>query len=317
MNAFVQAPPAATTQERSTLPLDAVLEIARSGAVSEALERLVAALAEARARLSPEAWFRAIAEARAHPLREFLHRDPFTLRCYSKPRGYAADAAALDYVLRGRELAVRGTDPVSAIHYFTTHGQLARALRFRRDWLAREIDAAATRAASPLRIFAAGCGHLRECDRIDAFAAGRIGKLVAFDMDADNLEGLRHDYGHLPIVTHQGSVRQLADGKHLFGDMDVVYCAGLIESLPQSAALGLARALFAMLRPGGSLLITCFTGNLSEAGYLETFMDWRMLYRSQSEICGLLKDIPFDAVADWRYVDSPEATLGMLRITRR
>jgi SAM-dependent methyltransferase len=246
-----------------------------------------------------------------------LHRDPFTLRCYSKPRGYAADAPALDYVLRARELAVRSSDPVSALHHFMTHGETARALCFRRDAIAREIDKAAEGAALPLCVFAAGCGRLRECDHIRPSTPQRLGKLVAFDMDAENLAGLKRDYPELPILTHQGSVRQLVDGKHLFGDMDLVYCSGLMEALPQAAALGLSRALFAMLRPGGSLVITCFTHGLAEAGYLEAFMDWRMVYRTPVEIVDLAKAIASDEISGWTYRESPEATLGVLRVTRR
>ncbi len=317
MHTLAEPAPGALVNDSPAVAFDALLEMARSGAVVEALGHLVGALAEARARYSPEAWFRTIAQARAHPLRELLHRDPFTLRCYAKPRGYAADATALDYVLRARELTARQDEAASIIHHFTTHGQTARALCFRRDCLADEIDAAASHAEKPVRVFAAGCGHLRECDRVRSFGTGRIGKLVGFDMDAENLDGLRRDYPQLPIVAHQGSVRQLIEGKHLFGDMDLVYCSGLMESMSQSGASALARALFAMLRPGGTLLVTCFSTGLAEAGYLEAYMDWRMVYRTQSEALALVKELDADAVSSWTCSVSPESTLAVVRVTRR
>jgi hypothetical protein len=303
---------------RATLaPLDRALEGLRCGAVGEALDALVAHLAQTRECSSPESWSRYMGVARAHALREFVHRDPFASRCYAKPRGYAADATAQDYVLRVREPAHRSADALGALHHYTTHGETARALRFRRDYLSHEIDEAARRSRRPIRVFAAGSGYLRECDRMEGFASGNIGKIVAFDLDSENLDGVRRDYAHLPVVTHHGSVRQLADGKHLFGDMDLVYCASLMESLPQAGAHALARALFAMLAPGGTLIVTQFLTGLAEAAFLETFMDWKMTYRTEAEILELARGLPQDSVSRWSYSEGPELTLGIAAIQRR
>ncbi|MGZ5098387.1 MAG: class I SAM-dependent methyltransferase [Usitatibacter sp.] len=298
-------------------PLDEILDGLRCGAVGEALDALVAHLAEMRGRSSPESWLHYMGVARAHPLREFVHRDPFAFRCYAKPRGYPANATAQDYVLRVRERAHRSADALGDLHHYTTHGQTARALRFRRDYFAREIDAAAARAQRPIRVFAAGSGYLRECDRVEGFSSGRIAKIVAFDVDAENLDGLRRDYPQLPVVAHHGSVRQLAEGKHLFGDMDLVYCAGLMESLPQAEAQALARALFAMLAPGGTLIVTHFLPGLEEAAFLETFLDWKMIYRGDAEILELVRGLPLDSVSDRSYAENPESTLGIAAVTRR
>jgi hypothetical protein len=317
MNAITRMQPETAATPSHGVPFDALLEMARRGAVTEALDQLTAALAQARMRASPEMWTRVVSEARTHALREFVHRDPFTLRCYAKPRGYPGDAIALDYVLCGPELPARSSDPVAALHHYTTHGQTARALQFRRDYLAREIDAAADRSPRPIDVFAAGCGHLRECDRIRAFALGKIRKLVAFDTDAGNLECVPRDYPHLPIALYPGSVRQLADGKHLYSEMDLVYCAGIMETLPQPSARGLARALFAMLKPGGTLVITNFLRSHAEAGYLEAYMDWRMAYRMQSEFHDFVGVLDPDALASSRYCENPEATLGVITVTRR
>lgn len=297
--------------------LDHALESIRHGEVQPAFDGLVAGLAEARRAASPREWDAIVRDARAHPLREVLHRDPFTYRCYAKPRGYCPDGVALDYVLRGRELRAPSADPVAQLHHCTTRGATARALRFRRDAIAREVDAIAERAPRPLRAFAAGCGRLRECDRLKAFASGRLGAVVAFDLDLDNLDGVRRDYAGLPVVTHHGSLQTLADARATFGECDVAWCAGLLETLPPPAAAGLARALFAMLAPGGTLLLAQFLPTLPEAAFLEAFMDWKMAYRTQAEIFALVRELPDDTVRSWQYSESPESTVGLVAVRRR
>ena len=298
-------------------PLDAALEGLGQGRAEESLSAVVSHLAGLRAATSVESWNAFLSQVRNHPLREAVHRDPFIFRCYSKPRGYTPDAVALDYVLRARELPVKSRDPVGAIHHFATNGQAARALRFRRDAIAREIDAVAHRATRPARIFAAGAGHLRECDKSATLREGRVGRLVAFDMDAENLDAIRREYPTLPIVTHHGTVRQIGEGRHLFGDMDLVYSSGLLETLPHPSAVGLARALYTMVAPGGSLLLTHFLPGLTEAAFLEAFLDWRMVYRKHADLFDLVKELPAETVSTWVFSESPEATLGVLSIQKR
>jgi len=196
-------------------------------------------------------------------------------------------------------------------------GQTARALRFRRDALARAIEETIAAASHPPAIFAAGSGHLREWDRLVAFGSQRVGRVFAFDADPDNLEQVKRDYASLPLVAHVGSVRDLVRGGALFADMDLVYCSGLLEALPQGAAASLARALFAMLGRGGTLVLTQFLAGLTEAAFLETFMDWRMVYRTRAKLVALAQDLLPECDRDFHYVESPESTLGVLMLRRR
>ena len=299
------------------LELDAVLAEARAGRIEAALSRIVAALCAARARAAPQTWARVLAAARAHPLRGFLHLDPFILRCYARPRGVAGDARALDFVLRGRPFDLPLADAAAALHQCVIRGQTARALRFRRDALVHAIEDAIAQAPRPAAIFAAGCGHMREWDRIVGFGSQRIGRIVAFDSDPDNLEQVKRDYAGLPIATQFGTVRDLVRGGTLFADMDLIYCSGMLELLPQGAAAGLARALFGMLRRGGTLVLTQFLSGLAEAAFLETFMDWRMTYRTRAELVALAQDLLPEAERAWDYAESPESTLGVLTLRRR
>jgi hypothetical protein len=296
-------------------PFDAALEGIRQGRIEAALDALVADLDRLRRGSSPEAWNRVVERARAHPVSERILRDPFVQRCFAKPRGYAADGIALDFILRARDNGKSG--PAERLHRRIVEGTTGRALRFRRDATAREIDACGARTTRPARVFAAGAGHLRECDRATAFGEGRVGSLVAFDGDAENLENIRRDYPGLPIVPHHGSVREFAEGRHLFGDLDLIYSAGMFEAVPQAAAQGFTRTLFAMLAPGGKLFLTHFLSAHDEAGFLDAFLDWRMVYRNQSELFDLAEELPPETVSTWTYSENSDGTMGVLAIQKR
>ncbi|WP_212758092.1 class I SAM-dependent methyltransferase [Usitatibacter palustris] len=296
--------------------LDGIYNEMRSGSVELGLDRLRATLADARRRASPEEWSALIQGARAHPLREVLHQDPFMQRCYARPRGYPGDPSALDFVLRARTVSSLPRDRVGQIHVLMTTGPLANALRFRRDCLARTVDDIAKNSARPLQVLAAGAGHLREIERMRSVVEGRIARLVAYESDDACLDTIRRDYAHLPVLARQGTVQQLVE-QPLFEDMDIAYCAGLLETLGQAQAAGLVRALFRTLRPGGTLLLANFLRTLPDLGLLETFMDWRMVVRTEGELFDLVKPLAEDSTAAWTYNADPDSTIGILRLTRR
>lgn len=297
--------------------LDTIQEQLRTRPAAAAIEQLQAGLAVLRRKSSAEDWGRVVETAREHPLREILHRDPFMLRSYTKPRGRPGDAVALDHILRARNLTVQPRDRMAEIHHCMTQGAFARALRFRRDYVGRLIDDAAQRSERPLRVFSAGAGHLRELDRATSIAQGKVERLVAYDDDPDGLEVVRRDYGQFPVLAQQGSLRTLLEGRHLFGDMDLVYCTHWLDDQPQPAAQKLARSLFAMLRPGGTLLLACFTPKLPEAAMMDAYMDWRMVLRTEAEIFDLVKPIEPEAVSGWFYSENPESTMGFVSVARR
>ena len=307
----------AATRTIAGLGLDEVLAAAHGDDVDAALAKLVEALAQARSNTAPEVWARVLAAARAHPLRAFLHLEPFTMRCYARPGGRPGDAEALDMVLRPRGPPEPLPGPVAALHRAIVRGQTARALRFRRDALARSIEDLVEKCDRPPRILAAGAGHLREWDHVLAFGAPLMGQIVAFDSDLDAIDRARREYPSLPIEPHAGTVRELLLGAQAFEDLDLAYCSGLLETLERPAATALASALFAMLRPGGTLVLTQFLDGLTEGAFLEAFMDWHMVYRTPSETVALVEEPIAVGVRDWSYAESPEGTLALVTLRKR
>lgn len=251
-----------------------------------------------------------------HPICELLHEDPLTWRAYAKPRGYAGDAVLLDLLYfcdrhcNCERMSVRNRKLLQ------THdtAPAAISLRSRLNYLAKLIDRAAERRRP--RILSVACGHLREVERSRAIAERRIQEIVALDQDADSLDEVHRCYGHLGVCPHVMSVRALLTGRHDLGTFDVIYAAGLYDYLAAPIASRLTERLFDLLNPGGNLLIANFLPSTLEIGYMETFMDWHLIYRWPEEINALTNGIDPTRIADRHSFSEPTGTIGFLTLTR-
>ena len=54
----------------------------------------------------------------------------------------------------------------------------------------------------------------------------------------------------------------------------------------------LTKLMFDMVVPGGRVLVANFAPVLPEVGYMETFMAWKLIYRTPEEMGRLSSDIP-------------------------
>jgi SAM-dependent methyltransferase len=235
-----------------------------------------------------------------------IRQDPFTHHCALKPRGYAGDAQLLDY-LYGISGVPAGTTPLGrSIFHHMMDQQGGRSVRSRGKILARLIDETAERHPSP-RILAIACGHLREGIHSKALMSGKIKEFVALDQDADSLAVVEKTYASAGVRTVQGSVRSLLNGKTDFEGFDLVYAAGLYDYLADRVATRFTRTMFDMLAPEGRLLVANFAPVLPEVGYMETFMEWNLIYRTAEEMAQLTGEIPGD---EWKsnqlFWDEPE-----------
>ncbi|MCY1033540.1 class I SAM-dependent methyltransferase [Corallococcus sp. BB11-1] len=272
-------------------------------------------LIDRRRQWSPEVWKRFCQElARKHPMRPFLHQCPFTRHAFERPRGYAGDAALIDYLYMdhaadelhaGREI------------YRYMHGQpSARSVRERRALLARMMDETAERRPDG-RILSVACGHLREAEQSRAVAQGRLQELIAFDQDPVSLAEISRLHPGGVVRPVCGSVRALLSGKVTFSELDFVYSAGLYDYLSDSVASRLTAVFFGMLRPGGRLLVANFAVHPPETGYMEAFMDWWLTYRDEDGMRGLLAETPLEQVANVRLFRDSQDNVIYLEVTRR
>jgi extracellular factor (EF) 3-hydroxypalmitic acid methyl ester biosynthesis protein len=227
------------------------------GSLESAIDRLTHGLERFRASVPTDVWSEQAQRLVSHPLTHLLHQDPFTRRCYTKPRGYPGDARMLDYIY-GVTDDDDSTRLGRRILEANQQGPAPRAVRYRRDILAAAIDRAADRVERP-RVLAVACGHLREAAQSTALDSGRVGELIAFDQDARSLEVVSREFGHLGVRTVHGRVRDLIVGRRAgLTGFDLVYAAGLYDYLRDDAARRLTGTLFGMLNAGGTLLVANF-----------------------------------------------------------
>lgn len=262
----------------------------------EAMYDLQSGLHEIKLRSSAAEWERVAAECVAHPVGKLLWQDPFTRHSYERPSGYAGDARLLDY-LYGVEGAAAGTTALGASvfgHMMSQQGALG--VRARRDVLAQLIDETAAHFERP-RILSIACGHLREGTGSAALMDGRVGELVALDQDADSLAEVERAFAGKPVTTVNCSVRAVLAGKVNFEGFHFVYASGLYDYLSERVAARLTRQMFDMVVPGGRVLVANFAPGLPEVGYMETFMGWKLIYRTPEEMGRLSSEVPS---AEWK-----------------
>jgi extracellular factor (EF) 3-hydroxypalmitic acid methyl ester biosynthesis protein len=289
------------------------------GLVNEGLDDLFTGLAQVRSGLDPDRWLAFTRQTRADgTLADHLHQDPLTRRALDKPRGYAGDAVMMDYVYgihsyhdAWAQTAAFGRTLLTYIQ----HGPAARAVRNRREHIARLIDEIADRTAHP-SILAIAAGHLREVEVSAAVASGGIGKFVALDADAESLREVETRYSGLGVETIHASVRHLLARKIRPGIFDFVYAAGLYDYLNDAAAAALTARLFEITGPGGRVLVPNFAPSCRDRAYMETFMAWELIYRDEYDMSLLLANIPAAQIASYDIYSDPSGSIVYLSIEK-
>ncbi|MCB9890406.1 MAG: class I SAM-dependent methyltransferase [Planctomycetes bacterium] len=307
----------ATLKNVSSL-FDHVHDEMRRGDARIALERLFTGLQEARADLDSDAW-QQLAKVRAieHPLREILHRDPMVRRSFEKPRGYAGDAVLIDYIYR-----LRGSDEVAGIgrqvyDYASSARPAALGVQARRHEMARQLDAVARlRPEGSSRVLCVACGHFREGHLSRAFLDDRHDEIVALDSDAESLAVVEDTFRDRRIRSLHRSVAQLLK-RDDFGRFDLVYSSGLYDYLEARFARRLTRALFERLAPGGRLVLCNFVPALTDAGFMESFMGWDLVYRSEQELADLAVEIDPESIARRRVWTDAHDAVAYLELDKR
>jgi hypothetical protein len=255
---------------------------------------------------------------REHPLRAYLHQDPISGRAFRKPRGYAGDARLLDLIYAhpdADELVSENPDPGKRLYAAAQKARSARAVRERRDILSSEIDRVCTRTPSAA-ILSVACGHLREAEICPAIMEGRFSKFVAVDQDKESLATIEARWKGNNIVPVTARLSRILKGGAKLGKFDLIYAAGIYDYLDVNVAREVTHCLFDLLNPGGELFIANFLPGGVDLAYMESVMDWWLIYRTLPEIEGTADGIPKSQVAARRLFEDGEKVIGYLSLTR-
>jgi hypothetical protein len=307
------------TEAVREVELDAVRAMIEGGRVEEGMSELLLFLQARRLQSNPQEWQAFVRRCLSHPLCQLLHQDPFTHRAFTKPCGYAGDAELLDFIY-GREEGwpvPAGTSDVGRqIFEFTTRSPACEAVRARRGFVAELIDRLVDEVPRP-HILSVAAGHLREALLSSAVKRRRLGRFVAVDADADSMAEVRLSYARHGVEAIQATARQLVTGRLALGQFDLIYSTGLFDYVPQQAARRLTWRLFQLLRPRGRLLVANFLPGIADLGYMESYMDWKLIYRTRREMLEISLDVPQAALHDLRIFAEENQNIIFLQLTKR
>jgi extracellular factor (EF) 3-hydroxypalmitic acid methyl ester biosynthesis protein len=290
--------------------------------VAETMGLLFSALQERRDHLSSESWKQfTTMNCRHHLLLDLLHQDPLSSRAFLKPRGYAGDAEMLDMIYAiedGESLPAlqRSSEMGRKIYHATANQAAARAVRSRRWIIIKTLNELTARMARP-HVLSLACGHLREAKHCSALLQGRFGRFVAADQDRESLAVVEREVGDFGVEAVPTSVRTILKGQISLGSFDFIYASGLYDYLPQTVAQRLTERLFAMLTPGGRLLLANFLPSSSSTAFMEAYMDWWLIYRTKSEMLNLVTTLPEEEMGHCHLFTEENENIVFLEVERR
>jgi extracellular factor (EF) 3-hydroxypalmitic acid methyl ester biosynthesis protein len=301
--------------------LDRLLAQAEHAGAGPVASELIGFLELLKANFAPETWREAVVPtARSHAIGRLIHECPFTRHSFLRPRGYPGDAGLIDFVYRHeatRAAVEAATEAGRAVMDHTVNVSACEAVRQRKQILAAKIDEAALRCPDA-EILAVACGHLREAESSQALRDGGIRRFLATDQDETSLRIAAAGAAACgtTVETRTLSVRNFITAKQQVGTFDFIYAAGLYDYLEARVAARLTKSLFDRLKPGGRLLIPNFLHGVREEGYMETFMDWFLLYRTPAEIEAFASLIPEADLARAIYSEDGFGRIGYLEVEK-
>ncbi len=255
------------------------------------IHRLIGSLHEMRRKYHHNVWQELIPIVQNHPVADFFHQDPFTRWSFMKPRGYSGDAQLIDFIYGHPSVAdeIAKASPLGKELYgYTSQSPSPVAVRERRDLLTRYVDEIATEKGPGTEILTVAAGHLREANNSVALREKRIKRWVALDQDPLSVGSMVRDFNGTCVEAIDGSVRGLLTKSQTLGKFDFIYAAGLYDYLADKVAIKLTQTCLDMLKPNGVFLFANFSRDVDDDGYMETFMNWALLLRSDVEMWNII-----------------------------
>ncbi len=236
---------------------------------------------------------------------DFVLASPFLARTNLRPRGYAGDSMTMQYLYENGY--VGETLFGKLLHKHPVESHAAQAVRNRRRLLVESANAAWRErpdAGRRLRIMSVACGPAWEVRDLFAGAAD-CERFECTLLDQDE-EALGEAEAAIAAVSARigapvgvrylrNSVRTMLSTRDLsqrFGRHDFVYSMGLFDYLTTPVARTVLQKLYQLVAPGGRMIIGNFhVGNPTRV-YMEYWMDWALLYRTEDELAAMARELP-------------------------
>jgi len=285
----------------------------------DAMIQLEACLRWTHAALPADDWADFVRAAREHEVRRVVHLCPLTRASYEKARGYAGDPVVLDYMYglaEGSTFSAHPSTTPGQVYNYAICSPVASAVRYRRSRIADLIDEIAReRGPKTARVLSIAAGHLREAELSRAIQDGDLAEMRAIDQNSESVDIVDATYAHLGVVADEGSVNDLIRARKRYSNYDLVYAAGLFDSLWWPVASRLAEIMLNAVRPGGKVMIANFVPEITSAPFLEVFMDWQLIYRTKDELAELFANVRHK-IASLELWEDPHSHIAFVTATR-
>jgi SAM-dependent methyltransferase len=286
--------------------------------VGQIMLRLFTAMNTVRNRYSPKVWEQLIPIAQNHAVARYCHEDPFTRWSFEKPRGYSGDAGLLDFIYAHPSVQplLDAASPMGkALHSFVSQAPACVAVRERRDLLAQLVDDVASSRGGEAEILTIATGHLRESAMSQALKDKTIKRWIALDQDPLSVGAVASEYVGTAVEAVNGSVGTILKRAQTFGTFDFIYAAGLYDYLADEVAIKLSQRCVQMLKPHGTFLFANFADEIPDDGYMETFMNWALLLRSEEDMWRIMRATTegLDVECSIRYGANKNIVYGIIR----
>lgn len=308
-----------TAKQDVLLSLSLVQQLIDSAADPQTIiHRTAGLLHQLRHKFHPSIWRDIIPLVQNHSTAQYFLQDPFTRWSCEKPRGYSGDAQLLDFIYGHSSVddyIAQSTDIGLAIYDYTKDASSSVAVRERRDILTRLVDKVAIGSLDKPEVLAIAAGQLREANQSGALRDGRLKRWVALDQDSLSIGSIARDFAGTAIEAIDGSVRSILSRHHNLGQFDLVYAAGLYDYLIDKVAIKLTERCLEMLKPGGQFLFANFAEEIAVDGYMETYMNWALLLRTEDDMWRIIHAVadPAEFTAEVFFGENRNIAYGVIR----
>lgn len=233
-----------------------------------------------------EEWGDCVSVCQKHPLFEIFQEDPICYRAHSRPRGYSGDAALLDMIYRRDYKGVdkrEVTDFGGLLFSVMASCNAPHAVRTRAVLTGQAIDRLLSENGSA-NILSVASGHLEEFNHSELWHDSSA-HIDALDQDENSLDEIARRFPLKDIDFHQTSITKLLKKSFLQKRYDFIYSNGLYDYLSDRMAARLTQSLGNRLIPSsGKLLVWNFHKSMRDRAFMDTMMDWKLVYRDEADL---------------------------------
>jgi extracellular factor (EF) 3-hydroxypalmitic acid methyl ester biosynthesis protein len=235
----------------------------------------------------------------------FIICGPFGAQSALKPRGYAGDSALMRMIYLNN---FQGASTFAKLmHKHAVGVTAAQSVRNRIDFIAQKIDCCERHSHfltdDRFKVLSVGCGPAFELQKLfhSPQDCERF-QFALFDQDSTALSeasevvrGIQTKIGQMPTVDFiEGSVRTMLFSRKLnqkWGRFHFIYSMGVFDYLNSRVAKAVLDRLYRLLKPGGDLIIGNFHASNPSKYYMEYWVDWALIYRTEEEFRRMYENI--------------------------